>query len=139
MLQLDLPLFRDAPSPAGLQDVAISHALIIREPWVSLILSGKKTWEIRGSNTARRGRIGLIRSRSLSVVGHCVLQDSIGPLELDDLLKFTEKHRIPRDELLSAGLPYRRTFAWIMADPVYFETPRPYRHRSGAVIWARIT
>ena len=39
-------------------------ALIIRQPWLGLILSGKKTWEIRGSRTNKRGPIALIESGS---------------------------------------------------------------------------
>lgn len=45
------------------------RALIIREPWIELILSGRKTWEIRGTATSVRGRIGLIRARSGLIVG----------------------------------------------------------------------
>jgi len=35
--------------------------LIIKEPWISLILSRKKTWELRSRDTRVRGRIALIR------------------------------------------------------------------------------
>ena len=31
-------------------------ALVIKQPWVDYILNGKKTWEIRGSNTKIRGK-----------------------------------------------------------------------------------
>lgn len=36
-------------------------ALIIDEPWVSLILGGSKTCEMRTTHTQVRGRIALIR------------------------------------------------------------------------------
>jgi hypothetical protein len=38
--------------------------LIVKSPWIELILEGKKTWEIRGSNTKIRGPIALIKSGS---------------------------------------------------------------------------
>jgi hypothetical protein len=38
--------------------------LLIRSPYVDWILAGSKTWEIRGSSTAKRGRIALIQSGS---------------------------------------------------------------------------
>jgi hypothetical protein len=116
-----------------------SHGLIIREPWLSLILNGQKTWEIRGSNTSRRGRIGLIRSRSLAVIGECVVVDSIGPLHLNDLMSSGEKHLMSQESLIQSGIPYNKTFAWVLADPVFYDQPRPYKHNSGAVIWVRLT
>ena len=36
--------------------------LLIRSPFIDWILSGSKTWEIRGSRTTKQGRIALIRS-----------------------------------------------------------------------------
>ena len=56
------------------------RALLIREPFVSWILSGKKTWELRGSATKIRGRIALVASGSGTVVGTCDLVDVRGPL-----------------------------------------------------------
>jgi hypothetical protein len=38
--------------------------LVIDEPWISLIISGEKTWEMRSRNTVVRGRIALIRKGS---------------------------------------------------------------------------
>ena len=35
-------------------------ALIVREPWIDLILDGHKTWELRTQPTSIRGRIALI-------------------------------------------------------------------------------
>src|ERR1035437_2732880 len=40
------------------------RALLIRRPWIDMILDGQKTWEIRGSRTSVRGQIGLIASRT---------------------------------------------------------------------------
>jgi len=45
------------------------RGLLIKSPWIDRILEGKKTWEIRGSNTKKRGEIGLIKSGSGMVYG----------------------------------------------------------------------
>lgn len=37
------------------------RGLILKSPWIDLILDGRKTWEIRGSNTLVRGHIALIK------------------------------------------------------------------------------
>lgn len=39
-------------------------ALIIKKQFLDKIFSGKKTWELRGSRTHKRGRIALIESGS---------------------------------------------------------------------------
>lgn len=43
--------------------------LIIKSKWADLILSGEKTWEIRGSQTHQRGRIGIIKSGTGKIFG----------------------------------------------------------------------
>ena len=35
----------------------------MKKKWLDLILSGKKTWEIRGSNTMHRGNTHLAESK----------------------------------------------------------------------------
>jgi hypothetical protein len=59
--------------------------LLIRSPYVDWILAGSKTWEIRGSFTAKRGRIALIQSGSGTVIGVADLVGVAGPLTLRDL------------------------------------------------------
>ena len=39
------------------------EVLVVKEPWGSMILYGKKTWEICSSATAKRGKIHLAASR----------------------------------------------------------------------------
>ena len=34
---------------------SITKALIVDQPWIDLILSGRKTWEMRGTSTSFRG------------------------------------------------------------------------------------
>ncbi len=56
------------------------RGLIIDEPWVSYILDGRKTCELRGSNCRIRERIGLIRKGSGLVVGTADVVGARGPL-----------------------------------------------------------
>ena len=44
-------------------------ALVIDEPWITAILKGEKTWEMRKRNCKIRGEIALIRKGSGLVVG----------------------------------------------------------------------
>lgn len=66
--------------------------LLIRAPYVDWILDGLKVWEMRSKRTARRGRIGLIRSTSGLVVGEANLVAVEGPLTHRELLRNAEKN-----------------------------------------------
>ena len=108
--------------------------LIIKRPWIDFVLDGTKTWEIRGSNTKIRGEIELIQSGSGLVVGKAELIDC-KELSLPEYQSSSDKHHII-DGLDS--LPYKRTFAWILKNPIRYEKPRPYKHPNGAIIWVNL-
>lgn len=108
--------------------------LIVREPWVSMLMDGTKVWELRGSATRIRGRVGLIRSASGLVLGEAVLSGCRGPLSREDLAKSVDRHRVGFD-WANCPMPYRNVYAWEMSDARRYERPVPYRHPQGAVIW----
>ncbi|PFG05294.1 ASCH domain-containing protein [Bacillus sp. es.034] len=109
--------------------------LIIRFPWIELILDGKKTWEIRGSNTKIRGPIALIKSGSGMVYGEVNISDS-KELTLKDYQVSNEFHRVQSDG--SQALPYKKTYAWVLEKPRMYKEPIPYKHPMGAVIWVNL-
>jgi hypothetical protein len=69
--------------------------LIIDDPWISLILAGEKTWEMRSTATQQRGLIALIRKGTGTVVGTARVVGSRGPLGLAQLRENAAKHRVP--------------------------------------------
>lgn len=75
------------------------RGLIIRAPWIDLILQRKKTWEVRGKPVAFRERIALIRGGSGSIVGMATLADCLGPFTFDELLANRDKHAVPDEPL----------------------------------------
>lgn len=112
------------------------RALIIRHPWIDMILDGQKTWEIRGARTSVRGRIGLIASRSGAVIGVCDLVDCVGPLSDDEFRRNAKKAGMqPTEATLGC---YRQTYAWVLEKPRKLKQPVPYQHPPGAVIWVRL-
>jgi hypothetical protein len=112
------------------------RALLIRHPWIDLILNAKKVWEIRGSRTLFRETIGLVPSGSGAVVGVCDLVDCIGPLTAEQFCKNAKKAGMRPSEAKLGW--YRQTYAWVVEKPRYLKHPVPYRHPSGAVIWVRL-
>ena len=112
------------------------RALLIRHPWIDMILDGQKTWEIRGSRTSITGRIGLVASGSGIVLGVCALVDCIGPPTAEEFRKNAKKAGMRPSEA-TLGY-YRHTYAWVMAKPRKLRQPVPYEHPPGAIIWVRL-
>ena len=108
--------------------------VLIRSPWVDMILDGKKTWEIRGQNPKLRGEIALIQSGSGTVVGVCELLDVHGPLSEDEYFGNSYRHRGDP----TYNLPYDKTYAWELTNVRRLKKPVPYDHPSGAVIWVKL-
>ena len=114
------------------------YGLIIHEKWLRKILNGIKTWEIRGSRTAKRGEIGLIQKGSGKIFGTCKLIDVLGPLTKQDLKANLDKHQIPEGELIDVIARYKKPYAWVINLVRRLETPIPYEHPRGAVRWVNV-
>ena len=113
-------------------------ALIIDEPWISMILEGRKTWELRKSNTRILERIGLIRKGSGTVVGEATLIAVHGPLTVTELVSHKRRHGASKAGLSSYAAG-KCLFAWEFADVTRIKPPRPYAHPQGAVIWVTLS
>jgi len=113
-------------------------ALISKSPHIENILLGKKTWEIRGSNTKIRGEIGLIKSGSGTVVGTCEIVDVIGPITINDLESNIDKHCVPLEQFDQVFGKYERIFAWVLEKAISLPEPVAYKHPQGAIIWVNL-
>ncbi len=118
-------------------DPAYERILLVKEPWVSLLVDGVKTWEMRTSGTNVRGRVGLAASGTGTVIGAATLVASHGPLHPDEFVEHRDKHQADPNRLTeyAAG---GSLFAWEFTDAERFEPPVPYMHPSGAVIWVKV-
>lgn len=111
-----------------------TRALIIDEPWIGMILAGRKTWEMRSRATSLRGRIGLIRKRSGLVVGTAELVDCLQPLDAAGMAANADRHGIASGWQAEA-LAFGWTVPWVLRDARSLAWPVPYRHPAGAVGW----
>lgn len=113
-------------------------ALIVDEPWISSILKGDKTWEMRKGVVKYRGPIGLIRKGSGQIVGTAEVTDCRPPLTTREAYADAEpRHRIPPARQERAFADGWRT-PWVMANARPLSKPVPYKHPSGAVIWVNL-
>ena len=71
-------------------------ALIIDEPWISAILRGEKTWEMRKTGCKLRGPIALIKKGAGRVIGVAEVTDCLPPLGTLEAYASAERfHRVP--------------------------------------------
>ena len=112
--------------------------LLIRQPWIDMVLVGQKTWELRGRKTLTRGEIALIESGSGTVVGLTTLVDVVGPLSKAELLRSVSKHCVKPSDI-RGRTRYDKTYAWVLEGSRPLRRPVPYTHPSGAVIWVNLS
>lgn len=113
-------------------------ALIVDEPWISSILKGEKTWEMRKGVCKIRGPIALIRKGSGHVVGVADVSDCRPPLTTPAAYAEAEpRHRIPAERQAHAFADGWRT-PWVLSNARPLTKPVAYKHPSGAVIWVNI-
>ena len=108
------------------------------EPWISLILNGDKTWEMRKGVCKIRGLIALIRKGSGHIVGVAEITDCHPPLAtLTAYAENVARHQVPPARQERAFADGWRT-PWVLSNARPLQMPVPYRHPSGAVIWVNI-
>lgn len=113
------------------------RGLVIREPWIGLILHGKKTWEMRPKPTRVRGRIALIRAGSGLIVGTANLVASECALTKQNYMRFRDRHFIP-EAMLDEVIENRWVYPWVLDDVHALTAALPYRHPSGAVTFLNL-
>lgn len=115
----------------------VTKALVVDQPWIDLILSGAKTWEMRGTGASHRGWFGLIRKGSGQVVGVSRLTGSGRPLSTEEMVASIDRHHIP-EHMIRSGAVAKWTTPWHLADARPLPRPVPYRHPYGAVTWVNL-
>ncbi len=117
-----------------IEGIEVKKGLIIAQPWVELILSGRKYWEMRSTSTQFRGDFALIEKGTGHIVGLSKLIDVLEPLPPSELAATIGRHHVPyadKPELLKWNTP------WVLSGTRRIN-PVPYQHPQGAVIWVNL-
>jgi len=109
-----------------------ARSLVVREPWASLIVGGRKTWEIRRYPTRIRGRIGIVSGRGL--IGAVRLVEVLGPFSVEELVVHIEKHLAP-EEVLREYAGGGELYAWVLEEPEEFPEPLEVERPRGPRTW----
>ncbi len=111
------------------------RGLFVREPYASLIVEGKKTWEIRKHPTRVRGRIGIVNRGQ--VLGSVEIVGTRGPFTPEQLPNHRDKHYADV-ELLRKYAQGKPLFAWVLKDAVKYSEPIPIPTTKGQQLWAKL-
>ena len=105
----------------------------MRQPWLDLILSGAKVWELRSRPTRKRGKIFLV---DMLPGGRWVVRGSV---RIVRVVKLTRR-RFARGRRKHRVRTYARQFqyAWVLAEPRRLRTARRVPRKPGPVVWVRL-
>jgi hypothetical protein len=104
--------------------------LKMEDKWINLILSGKKTWIIRKTNTKTRERIALGNKKTKKVEGYAKIADSF-EITLQELRKHEDKHYA--FHFLDKYAKGRKSlFVWVLKDVEIEFNPKPYTFSTGS-------
>lgn len=116
----------------------LEKCLLVRDPHATSILSGEKLWEIRGSATKARGRVGIAKSGTGLIFGSVEIVGSI-PVTLDELVTSPNLPDSEHEMFRHGRMKYLRPHAWVLRDAILFDDPIPFSHPHGAVIWVTLS
>ncbi|NPA87025.1 MAG: ASCH domain-containing protein [Candidatus Diapherotrites archaeon] len=104
--------------------------LIIKKPFIDLILDGRKPVEIRKSRTKYRGKVVLLwRGKAYGVV------EIVDVVELnpDEMELSPEERAFLKD--YAGG---KKLYGWVLKNPLRFREPVPVELKRGVQTWVRL-
>ena len=111
--------------------------LLIRQPWLELILSGEKTWEVRSMPTNIRHRILLAEPGTGMCSGQAIIDDVI-KIQRADFASYANLHQVRSPEGYAIIDKYVSIYAWQLRDVTRLSVQRPFKHPLGAITWVRL-
>ena len=109
-------------------------ALILKEPWATLVVNGEKTIEIRTMPTNKIGKeIYIAKAGTKTLIGKVTITDCrrLTPEEFQNLS--------PQHLALHYSFPpNKKIYGWFLKNAHPFPCPIPYKHPQGAQIWVKI-
>ena len=111
------------------------RALKVRQPYASLIVQGKKTWEIRRHPTRVRGRVGIMSGGKL--LGTVEVRGVKGPFTVEELAEHADRHQAD-PAFLQAYARNDPLYAWELANAREYPQPISVQTKNGQQMWVKI-
>jgi predicted transcriptional regulator len=112
-------------------------ALIVQEPWATLLVEGVKSLELRKSMTLKRGLVGVIASKSGCLIGTVEITDAQS-MDLDEVTKQLKRHGVPDVWVQSYCKKRKHLCGWSVSGARRFNKPIPIEQKQGSVIWVNL-
>lgn len=108
--------------------------LVIKKPYIDMILRQEKTIEIRGSPCRKEvgTRVFLSASGSGTICGSAIFSGSVGPMSLEDWNAYRAMHKVD-----DANPMYKKTFGWSFVGAEVIDPPISYLVKRGTISWRR--
>lgn len=117
----------------------MKRALIVRQPYADLIITGEKVLEMRSRHTSVRERVGIIPQGSGKIIGSVEITDSFDFTLQRSVLKSRTGQMFHCVEPQNWDLLDKWCFGWQLDSPTPFDKPIPYKHPKGAVTWVLVS
>ena len=118
-----------------IEDIWPESALLVKDPYATLIVTGVKKWEIRSFPCNRRQRICIGLSGSQTLLGEVTIVDSV-PMTAAMFREFS-MHRVKNFEKIFRNKT-TKFWAWVLRYPKQYSEPIYYHHPRGAVNWVKL-
>lgn len=110
----------------------MTSVLIVKKPWIDLIVSGDKTMEVRGGRTKKVGQtIMLMASKTDYIIATAKIVDCIGPMDKE----LFETYR-PFHKSTDCNPPYETTYGWLLADVQRLDEPIYHKRKHGSIVFS---
>lgn len=129
------------------------RALLVKQPWASMIVKGEKTWELRPRpcDTAQRVAIAECGTGASSLIGEVTVKRCVrvahrvtvnGELQLrpwgnpeNFIGDNVSKHQVKNWMDI---VKYDQVWAWVLERPVEYTEPKPDERKRGQQVWVKL-
>ena len=120
----------------------IRKAMVIAQPWVSMIMNYEKSIELHTYRCNYRGTVGIAASGTQKILGTAIILDCIWiPISLVWHPYFFTRHKLTRDirqTLVQKIYHNKGVWGWVLGHIQPYSTPQDYTHTHGAVVWVKL-
>lgn len=122
------------------------------------IFRHQKVWEIRNKQCTKRGRVGIACTAKSSPTGKALLLAEVTIADCIEVARNVQgfvtapdivnnymfldrnkpKHQVNSLKEFPALKEYKKVYAWVLADPQEYTTPKKLAAKRGCVVWVNL-